>query len=82
MPAWLQYTLIRLGIFAVVFALLLLLDIQWFVAALIAAVVGFCVGYIFFRDLRLRMAAELANARSRRTVDPDADAEDGAHPDR
>lgn len=78
MPAWLQYTLIRLGVFGVALAILLVVGVPWLLAALLAAVIGFCVGYIFFRDLRLRMAAELANARSRPATGDDEDAEDAA----
>ena len=78
MPAWLQYTLIRLGVFAIALTALLLLQVHWLLAAIIAAVIGFCVGYIFFRDLRIRMATELAAARARSPRGDDEDAEDAA----
>lgn len=72
----LLYGLIRLGTFAVVFALLLLITPEWWIAALCAAVVSFCVGYIFFGRVR-RAAAEAAAARrGRPEADPDAGAED------
>lgn len=52
MKPWLSYTLIRLGLFAGVLAVLLLLGVEGWIAALIAAVVGLCVAYIFFRPQR------------------------------
>ena len=76
--AWVLYSLIRLGLFAVVFAVLYLVQVPWWLAAILAAVIGFCVAYIFFRPLRERMALELAEARARsgeRTADEVA--EDG-----
>lgn len=81
--AWVLYSLIRLGLFAVVFALLYLVAVPWWLAAILAAVIGFCIAYIFFRPLRDRMALELAEARersSRRSADEVA--EDGGTPER
>lgn len=63
--------LIRLGLFAAVFALLYLLrpDLWWAWAA-VAAIISLCIGYIFFGKLRERMAADLA---ARRGNPPSAD---------
>jgi uncharacterized membrane protein YjjP (DUF1212 family) len=50
---WILYTLIRIGIFAVCFAVLYGLGgLQGWIAALIAAAIGLCVSYIFFRPQR------------------------------
>ncbi|TPX01586.1 DUF4229 domain-containing protein [Schumannella luteola] len=77
MPAWLRYALIRVGVFALVFAVLLLLGFHYVWAGLIAAVVGFCVGFIFFRGQRDEVATQLANRKPRRTTDESVeDAED------
>lgn len=71
MRAVLLFTLVRILAFAVPFAILFALGLEWWVAALIAAVVGFCVSYIFLRPLRDRVALQLAAARS--TAKPSAD---------
>ncbi len=82
MRATIKYTLIRLVIFAVILAVLLLVMVPWYFAALIAAAAGFAISYIFFRGTRDQVAAELAH-RGRRndrnevvTQDSDTDAED------
>jgi hypothetical protein len=54
------------GLFALVFIVLLVLSVDWWIAALIAAAVGFCISYIFFRPLRNDVAQELAEARAGR----------------
>lgn len=64
MRAWLLFSAVRVLVFAVPFAILFALGIDWWIAALIAAVVGFCVSYIFLRGLRDRVALQLAEARS------------------
>lgn len=79
MPAWLRYALIRVGTFAVVLIVLLMLGIDWLWAALIAAVIGFCVGFIFFRRQRDEVAEQMATRRPRRTSDESA--EDAADED-
>lgn len=70
------YGLIRLGVFAVVFAALMIVRADlWWLWAVVAAVVGFCVGYIFFGRLRDASSRELAERRKPRST-PDEDAED------
>ncbi len=76
MKPWLAYTLVRLGIFAVALAVLLIIGVWPWLAAIVAAVIGFCVAYIFFGRLRTAMALEIAERRTRPTKDVDADAED------
>jgi membrane protein implicated in regulation of membrane protease activity len=77
MRPWIAYTLVRLGLFAVFFALLYLLGVPWWLSAVLAAALGFLVAYIFFRGLRTRVAAELAQARAAGTKPAsDEDAED------
>lgn len=77
MPSWVKYSLIRFGMFAAIFAGLLLLQVHWLPAALIAAVAGFCVAYIFFRPQRDAVAQDLAARRRREATLPatDEDAE-------
>lgn len=64
MRAVLLFTALRVLVFAVPFAILYALGLEWWLAALIAAVVGFCVSYIFLRPLRDRVALKLAEART------------------
>ena len=76
MRPWIAYTLVRVGLFAVFFALLYLIGLQWWLAAVLAAALGFLVAYIFFRGLRGRVAGELATARANTDKRPDEVVED------
>jgi uncharacterized membrane protein YdjX (TVP38/TMEM64 family) len=72
---WITYTLIRLGIFALVFALLYgVFAITPWLSALIAAVLGLTVSYLFFR--RQRDAALTSLAAKPTSAQSDEDAED------
>jgi len=62
---WVKYTFIRLGIFAVALAVLLVIRIDPYIATIVAAIVGLCVSYIFFAPLRRRVALDLAERRSK-----------------
>lgn len=70
------YSLVRVGIFAVTFGLLFALGIEWWLAAIIAAVIGLCVAYIFFGKLRDAVALDIAARRARPAGDADTAAED------
>ena len=90
MSPWIQYTLVRLGIFAGAFAVLYLVlpaplasvDVVGFasvvVITLVAAIIALTLSYIFLGSLRDAVALDLASRRARPSVDPDADAEDAA----
>ena len=65
MKPWVKYTFIRLGIFAVALAVLLVIRIDPYIATIVAAIVGLCVSYIFFAPLRRRVALDLAARRSK-----------------
>lgn len=83
MRPWLIYTLARVGVFAVLFAVLyVVLDGDWLTSAAVAAVAAFCISYIALGPLRRRVADELAerHARPVPTADADADAEDDELP--
>ena len=80
MRPWIKYSLIRLAIFVVVLAVLLVLNLNPFLATVVAAIAGFVLSYIFFRKIRDQVAAELA-ARGAKPVpvrNVDTDAEDEA----
>jgi hypothetical protein len=67
--ATLKYTLIRLGIFAIVLAVMLLIGAPWYFAAPVAAIAGLAVSFIFFRSIRNQMAIELATRGKRNARD-------------
>jgi uncharacterized membrane protein YphA (DoxX/SURF4 family) len=67
---WLAYLIVRLGVFAAALAILLVIGITPWIAALLAAVIGISVAYIFFRPLRDRLVDSL------RTANPHADTDD------
>lgn len=76
---WLSYTLIRVALFALPFAVLMVAGVHWLWAALIATVFSFCASYIFLHRQRAAMAADLtAIQRGRRSPVADDDAEDAA----
>lgn len=93
MNPWIQYSLVRLGIFGAAFAVLYLLlpaplasiGVVGFavivIAAVIAAIVALTLSYIFFGALRDRVAVDLAERRAKPPADPDAAAEDAAAED-
>jgi membrane protein implicated in regulation of membrane protease activity len=77
MRPWIAYTLVRVGLFAAFFGVLFLVGLPWWLAAVVAAALGFCVAYIFFRPLRERVASDLAAARATTDRRPDEVVEDG-----
>src|SRR3989337_3619010 len=72
------YSLLRVGIFAGVLPVLLLLQVVPWLAAIIAAVVGLCVTYIFFRDQREAVARSFWEFRNTEHRDADGDIENDA----
>lgn len=79
-PAWLPYTVLRLVSFIVPLAVLLALGVEGWISALVAAVIGLCVSYIFFARSRNAVAAQIHTARTREKplVRADDAAEDAA----
>lgn len=79
MTPWVRYSIIRIGLFAVLFALLMVTGIEWWISALLATVMAFSISYIFFVRQRDALARDLARRVERKTSsDEDAAAEDGA----
>ncbi len=72
---WLYFTLIRLGLFGVALAVLLLLKVNPYAATLVAAVVGFCLSYLFLRRRRDALAMSIHRLRNddRHVVQRDRD---------
>ncbi|WP_166866766.1 MULTISPECIES: DUF4229 domain-containing protein [unclassified Salinibacterium] len=71
MPAWIPYTLLRLALFGGVFALLWLLRIDYWLAAIFAAVISLTIAYIFFAPLHGRVSEEIAASRRRTAPEPE-----------
>lgn len=69
----------RLAVFAVPLVVMLLLGMIPWLAALLSAIIGLCVSYIFFAKQRNRLSTELYEKRSAKAalkVDIDEAAED------
>lgn len=79
-PAWVLYTVYRILAFAVPLTLLLLLGIEPWLAALLAAIIGFCLSYILLRTPREEVARDLyaATQRKKAPVHSDDETEDAA----
>ena len=69
------YTLLRLGLFALVFGVLLATGAEFWLAAIIAAVFGLAFSYLFLRRRRDDLITEL-QARREHGIPTDEEAED------
>ncbi|WP_354567846.1 DUF4229 domain-containing protein [Glaciihabitans sp. UYNi722] len=72
---WLLYSLIRVGVFAVALVVLVLVGLNFIIATIAAAVIGFCFSYIFLRNQRDAVAKSIQNIRTRKDTDTDNDVE-------
>lgn len=61
---WVLYSLIRLGIFAIALAVLLIVGVNVWIAAFGAAAVGFCLSYIFLKGPRDAVAKTMVTAKA------------------
>ncbi|MFT2818150.1 DUF4229 domain-containing protein [Leifsonia sp. A12D58] len=79
-PAWVYYSVLRVLMFAVPLAVFLLLAIDPWLSTVLAAIVGFCLSYIFLRKSRDTVASDIYRRRHRETepVSADEEAEDAA----
>jgi membrane associated rhomboid family serine protease len=73
---WIKYTLVRVIIFAVILAVLLLVGVPTILAAVIAALGGLGISFLFFRKLRDEVALEMANRRKTPAPRKDDEEED------
>jgi uncharacterized protein YebE (UPF0316 family) len=80
MRPWIKYSLIRFCIFAVALTLLLIFQVNPFIATVVAAVAGFVISYVFFRKIRDEVAVEFATRNEKPVAlkNVDTDAEDDA----
>jgi hypothetical protein len=77
---WIRYSLVRLGVFGGVFALLYSVGVAWWVGLIFATILSFTVGYIFLGDTRRALSRQLGERFTTRDSDPDAEAEDSSAP--
>ncbi|MBM7832002.1 outer membrane murein-binding lipoprotein Lpp [Agromyces cerinus] len=79
-PVWIWYTALRVLLFAVPLAVLLIAGVNVWVSTAIAALFGLSASLIFLRRAREAMSSDLYAARHRETpvVHEDAEAEDAA----
>ncbi len=91
MRPWLKYTIIRVGLFVVLFAItyplflasgIMSLQVSGFAAAAISAIVALCISYLGFARLRDEVALDFARRRAAPAVNPDEEAEDALEGDR
>jgi hypothetical protein len=74
-PSWLIYTVLRLLVFAIPLAVLLLLGIVWWASVIAAALIGLCLSYIFLSKPRNAVSSELYEVRHREKPTPSVDDE-------
>ncbi len=76
---WLWFSLLRLGLFAVVLVVLLLvMPVEPWISAIVAAVIAFCLSFIFLTGPRSRLVEQLHGRRRGNPVDDDDEVEDAA----
>lgn len=69
MKPWVTYTLVRLLLFAGILAILLLVAVPGYFAAIIAAVVAFCISYLFLGRQRAEVSRLVAESRAKGDTD-------------
>lgn len=72
------YSILRLLLFAVPFTIFMLINITWWVSALLATVIAVCLSYIFLRRQRHEVAATVDSWRHGTNEDADNDLENAA----
>ena len=72
---WITYTLLRLGMFFLVFVVLMQFEFNPFFAAIIAAVVSFAISLVFLDRQRKAMSETVANKLARNSAGSYDDAE-------
>ncbi|HEU4808826.1 MAG TPA: DUF4229 domain-containing protein [Homoserinimonas sp.] len=75
---WILYSLFRVGLFAAALAAMLLLGLEWWLAAIVATVVAFAISYIFFSEPRDALARDIHERRQAAGIDADSDIENAA----
>jgi hypothetical protein len=72
---WIVYSVLRIVVFGIALTILLLLHVNPIISAVVAAAIGFCISYIFFRGKRNDVALDIVARRSLKITDSDNDLE-------
>lgn len=72
---WIKFTAIRLGVFAAVLTLLLLLQAPWLFAVAVATAVGFAFSLVFLGNAKAQVSTDIYK-RIHKKGDRDSDVED------
>lgn len=74
---WLWFSLMRIAVFVFPLIVLLFLGMEPWIAALIAAIMGLCISYIFFAPTRNSLSQALYESRqAKKAAAKDEDTED------
>ena len=76
---WLYYSVLRIALFGALLAIMMILGVQWWIAAPAAAILGLCISYIFLHRQRDEVAKDLYALRhgeKPKRVNPDNEIED------
>lgn len=76
MKAWMQYTVVRLGIFAAALAVLVVVGTGWILGAVFASLIALSLSLLFLGGLRQRAAESLRSRVEKPQRDVDSDIED------
>ena len=73
--SWAVYSIIRIALFFGVFAILMVANTPFWLAAIIAAVFNLCFSYLFLRNRRVELVTDL---QARRAAGVDAASDEAA----
>lgn len=74
---WFWFSLMRIAAFAIPLIVMLFLGIEPWIAAVLAAVIGLCISYIFFAPTRNSLSQALYESRqAKKAGDKDEETED------
>ena len=76
MPPWIQYTLARLGLFVIAYAVLVLVGTGWILGAVFATLIALALSVLLLGGLRQRVADDIQRRVERTTPDADSSIED------
>ena len=74
---WFWFSLMRIAAFAIPLVVMLFLGIEPWIAALLAAIIGLCISYIFFARTRNSLSQSLYESRqAKKATNKDEETED------
>ena len=76
MPPWIQYTLARIGLFVIAYAVLVLIGTGWILGAVFATLIALALSVLLLGGLRQRVADDIRRRVEHKTTDVDSTIED------